>query len=96
MARRMYNSLKRSGQSLYYEPSDWERAILAAEVTTRILSQDRVTSEGWRVIREYWGDLATTEAERRRAHMQVDRQQTSVESEGNVTAIDEYRKALGG
>lgn len=37
IARRMYASLQESGESAFYEPSDWEAARLAAEVTTSML-----------------------------------------------------------
>jgi len=37
IARRMYASLRDSGQSSFYEPSDWEAARLAATVTTDML-----------------------------------------------------------
>lgn len=40
IARRLYNSLKESGESEFFEPSDWEAARLAAELTSRMLGAD--------------------------------------------------------
>lgn len=40
IARRLYNSLTESGQSEFFEPSDWEIARLAAEITSRMLGSD--------------------------------------------------------
>lgn len=38
IAKRMYRSLKISGQSLLYEPSDWSAALLAGIATTQMLT----------------------------------------------------------
>lgn len=42
VAKRWFNGLKRSGQVVFYEPSDWETAYLLAETISRELKPQPV------------------------------------------------------
>ncbi len=97
IARNLYNSLKASGQSQFFEPSDWQAARLAAEVTSRLLKNaDRTSAQLFAAVWAAWDDLMTTEAARRRARLQVMRElEEASGADTPPTSFDEYRKALG-
>lgn len=88
VARRWFNSLKDSGQSQFYEPSDWAAAFLVAESLSRDLQPQciGVTEEGEPVMRtvpikgasmsaylKAMTSLLVTEGDRRRLRMEVER-----------------------
>jgi hypothetical protein len=66
-----YNSLKLSGQSASYEPSDWATALVAAQLMDELL-QGGFASPG---LLAEWNDMAsrlcTTLGDRRRARIQL-------------------------
>lgn len=96
IARRWYLALRESGQSAHYEPSDWAAALYVADAMTRNLHQGGKFSSV--LFSSVWGamnDLLTTEQARRRARIEVERDLAEQDDRPQVTAIDEYRKALG-
>jgi hypothetical protein len=92
IAKAWYRSLKDSGQSKYYEPSDWQTARYVAELMTGVLSDDRPSSEMVKALTTLMASLCTTEGERRRVRMEIERQTEDGES-ATVTAMDAYRRA---
>lgn len=98
-ARAWYRSLARSGQSRYFEPSDWELARLAAELLSRQLRSDRPSAELLKVVYSAMSALGTTEADRRRMRIEVERPQLGAEDEARraaVTVLEEFRRLSGG
>jgi hypothetical protein len=93
IARRWFNALRASGQSQYYEPSDWEAAVFVAEAITRTLNTRRFSSQAFAAVWQAMGDLLTTEADRRRVKIEVERVDAAPVDD-RPTALDEYRKAL--
>lgn len=113
VARRWYESLADSGQSRFYEPSDWATAYLLAESISRDLKPQVVGihPETGRPVRaaiplkgaslaaylRAMTALMVTEGDRRRARLELERPDGGEqETPAGVTALDEYRKALGG
>lgn len=110
IARRWYRSLRLSGQAQYYEPSDWVAALLLVEQMSRLLNpQTIITKAGDALVIEsplggkeftaIWSamnDLFTTEAARRRARIEVEREgDAQVEAAPpGVAALTEYRKRM--
>lgn len=94
IARRWYESLKASGQSLFFEPSDWAAAVFVAESMTRLLTGRRFSAPLFTGIWAAMEDLMTTEQSRRRARLEVERGEVE-EDEDAPTAIDDYKKAMG-
>lgn len=88
-----YRSLAASGQSQFYEPSDWAAAALVAAVMTRLLATRRFSAQLFSGVWAAMEALMTTEASRRRARLEVERAIDEA-SENAPTAIDEYRKVL--
>jgi hypothetical protein len=92
-----YRSLAESGQSQFYEPSDWQAARYVAEVLSRNLKQGRKFSSV--LFASVWaamGDLLTTEADRRRVRMEIERgdDNEGEQQPAGVTAIAGYRERL--
>jgi hypothetical protein len=94
IARSWYQSLRKSGQSQFFEPSDWQAARFVAEVMTKNLNAERFSAHLFASVWSAMGELLTTEGARRRARMEIERDGVKPESAG-VTAISDYRAALG-
>jgi hypothetical protein len=110
VARRWYASLAKSGQSAFYEPSDWATAYLVAESMSRELSPQGLVYQG-KVVGYHtmtvkagalsaWLQAMTvlmvTEGDRRRAALELQRPKPSGGEEGNadVSWIDDARQRL--
>ena len=91
IARRWYLSLKRSGQAQFYEPSDWMTAKYTADLMSRLLNDDRPSAEMVKALNPLMASLLTTEGERRRVRMEIERQGESAGA--GVTVMDAYRDA---
>lgn len=94
VARLWFESLKDSGQSLFFEPSDWALAVVATRVLTKALRPESPASmmgQAWAMM----DGLLTTERGRRKARLQVQRGIAEKPAEG-PTAIDKYRARIGG
>lgn len=110
MARAWYESLAGSGQSVWYEPSDWATAVLVAESISRDLKPQVVgvhpeTGEPvWATIPlrgtslaaylKAFTALVVTEGDRRRARLELQRGQ--VEPDSSVPSLDDYRGRFTG
>ncbi len=94
IAKRWYNSLKRSGQSAFYEPSDWAYAQLLAYEMTVLLAEEKVRAAALQTIMSGMNDLLTTEGSRRRMRLELERGESS-ETESNVVSITDYAAFYG-
>lgn len=92
IARRWYNALKKSGQSDYFEPSDWAAALYVVEGITRNLEGTRFSAQLFATVWSAMESLLTTEQARRRARVEVERGVS--EPEDKPTALDAYRKMV--
>lgn len=96
MVRRWFQSLGESGQSVFFEPSDWASAAIWAEVLDRALAQGDRPSPG---LVAAWlsgsGELLATEGSRRRMRIELERgSQVDEDSDAAVAALDQYRRRL--
>lgn len=99
IALNWYNSLADSGQSIYYEPSDWQTAYITAEL---ISAEFYDHMDGRKIrptmiaeVRALMTELLTTEAERRRVRLEVERAQRQDNTEAEVVSIMKKYKDLG-
>jgi hypothetical protein len=97
-ATRWYESLAESGQSYFYEPSDWAQAWVWAEMLSRVLMQgDRPSAQLIMAWSAGATELLTTEGARRRMRMELERTKAVDEDEeAAVAALDDYRKRFLG
>lgn len=93
-----YAALELSGQSRYYEPSDWQTAQIAAETLHRFLTDEKPNAQLLGQFNAMQAALMVTEGARRRAGVEVVRRQdvdpTEKPAGENVTRMDERRKRL--
>jgi hypothetical protein len=96
ISRDWYQSLARSGQAVFYEPSDWATARYVAEAMSRGLESSRFSAQLFAAVSSAMTELLTTEGARRRARLEIERGAPKDEQPAEVTALDDYRAALGG
>lgn len=93
-----YRSLKTSGQSKFYEDSDWQAARFTAHYASSVLkaAENKENPAALRAasIRQIWammGDLMTTESARRRVRVELIRPGAGEAEAAEVFDIDDYR-----
>lgn len=94
-----YRSLKTSGQSKFYEDSDWQAAKFTAHYASSVLkaaeSGENPAALRAASIRQIWsmmGDLMTTESARRRVRVELIRPGAGEDEGAEVVDIDDYRE----
>lgn len=86
-----YESLKQSGQSKWYEPSDWQYARYTLSFANRLIKNNRPSSNMFAAINSALQDLLVSEGQRRRVRMEVERN----EAKGEVVDLAEmFREKL--
>lgn len=94
LAADMYESLKSSGQSQYFEPSDWQRARLMCEMLSRLLYAGKLSSMLYTAIQQDMAALLMTEADRRKLRLEIDRGAADTSAEdAKVSQMAAYRRA---
>lgn len=84
IAIRIYRSVKQSGQSQYFEPSDWAMLYFACDELTHYMSPaGKRSAMKLAQILQLFSSLLMTEGDRRRVAMEIDRGpvDTSVEDQ---------------
>ncbi|KOU30327.1 hypothetical protein ADK53_28800 [Streptomyces sp. WM6373] len=97
IATTWYLSLRESGQAAFYQPSDWAMARYAAELMSRGLSEDRPPNGQYvAALNSVMASLLTTEGDRRRVRIELERKPAVKAVSASVTAIADYRSSIGG
>jgi hypothetical protein len=91
-----YLSLRESGQAVFYQPSDWAMARYAAHVMSQVLLSERANGQLVAALNSVMSSLLTTEGDRRRARMELERRPAVKQAPAGVTAIADYRASIGG
>ena len=97
IVRNWFESLKKSGQSQFFEPSDWASAMFVGEAMHRCIKVDgagmnaNLFTGAWSAM----SDLLSTEGARRRLRLELERNKGEEKSR-SVAAIDAYRNRLAG
>jgi hypothetical protein len=94
IAKAWYASLSESGQTQFFEPSDWQAAQYVAEVMSRNLREKKFSGSLFNAVWSAMSDLLTTEAARRRVRLEIERVGDGEEPPAGVVAISDYRKRL--
>lgn len=91
-----YLSLRESGQAAFYQPSDWAVARYVAELMSRGLSSDRPPNGQYvAALNSAMSSLLTTEGDRRRARIELERNEPGPKLAA-VKPLDAYRDIAGG
>lgn len=93
LARDWFVSLGESGQSVFYEPSDWQIARIAATAMSRELVRDSIRSTMLAEFMSIAESLLTTEGDRRRVRLELERDSGDPVEDPGVAIMDKYRKA---
>jgi hypothetical protein len=94
VARRWFESLAESGQSAFYEPSDWATAQLLAESMSRdLLTGEPVRGAALAAWLKGMSSLLVTEGDRRRVQVELIRP-SGEEGDADVSELAEYRRRL--
>ena len=98
LVRDWYESLARSGQAAFYEPSDWQVARYVAEAMHRnVATSDRFSATLFASVMSAMSNLLVTEGDRRRLRIELERAaQVDADVEAAVTALDEYLTRISG
>lgn len=92
-----YLSLRASGQAVFYQPSDWAMARYAAHLMSTVLTAERgPNGQLVAALDSVMARLLTTEGDRRRARIELERQPAERSAPAGVTAIADYRASIGG
>lgn len=91
----LYESMKNSAQSKYYEPSDWASARVTFHFLNKLLRSTKPSAQMLASVSSMMTTLLLTEGDRRRVRIEVERNPEA--PEGKVIQIsDLYRERLGG
>jgi hypothetical protein len=97
VAKDWYQSLKKSGQSAWFQPSDWMEAYVAAEVLSRMLEADKLSAMLYASWAGHTSRLLVTEGDRRRVRIELERaQQKDPDKEAGVASMKAWRDKLAG
>ncbi|MDX3509175.1 hypothetical protein PV755_09595 [Streptomyces caniscabiei] len=92
-----YLSLRESGQAAFYEPSDWAVARYAADLMSKVLLSERgPNGQLVAALNSVMSSLLTTEGDRRRARMELERKNPAGPQLASVSPLDSYRDIAGG
>lgn len=95
MVQDFYDSLVISGQSKFYEPSDWEYARLVCFIMQNIVTSPRPSSEMFKALQTAMSNLLITEGDRRRLRLEISRSEKKAEVEDESQAlIMEFRQRM--
>ena len=86
-ARAWYRSLAKSGQSQFYELSDWQHARLVTLFLSDALKAPTPDAEMWAVVFALMDGTLDTDAARRRAGIEIER----AHSRPELIPIENYR-----
>lgn len=98
VARRWFDALAVSGQSRFYEPSDWATAEVLAESMSRDLREGAPINSGrLAAYLKGFSSLLATEGDRRRVRLELSRPDADAgESGGSVSWLDAARRSSSG
>ncbi|MFJ9671080.1 hypothetical protein ACIRP5_09880 [Streptomyces sp. NPDC101221] len=92
IARRWYDSLVNSGQSFFFEPSDWAQAAYVAEAMSRNLNQgQRLSGQLFAAVISAASDLLTTEGSRRRLRIELSKAEAAEVDSGIADLMAAYK-----
>lgn len=93
VARDWFTGLAASPQAVFYEPSDWQMAVIAALVLDEWLTTRRATTMS--EFRLLASALLATEVDRRRAHIEVRERATEPARPYGEVVAREWKARLG-
>lgn len=97
IARDWFVSLGSSGQSAFYEPSDWQVARYVAQAMSENLSAGRFSAQLFAAVMAASTSLLVTEGDRRRLRLELSRRETvDPDAERADATVTDLMSRLGG
>lgn len=98
VAQEWFTSLAQSGQSVFYEPSDWATAAYVAEAMSRNLSAGKFSAQLFAAVMSGMSSLLTTEGDRRRVRLELERSGQAADPDAVLSerAVDDWLRQLTG
>jgi len=98
IARDWFDSLAKSGQAVFYEPSDWATARYVADAMSRNLSTGRFSAQLFAAVMAASTTLLVTEGDRRRVRLELARAPAGPDAAELTAAtdLDAYRSRISG
>ena len=92
----MYDALAESGQSQFFESSDWQFAFLLMERMSRLLERDDPAPAAWVGVDRGLARLLVTEGDRRQMRLELERKTVRAQSDDAraEATISDIRKRL--
>ena len=96
IARRLWDSLAESGQSRFYEPSDWAVAYSLMDDLSYYKSSSKRSGQMLATIMSAMSSLLVTEGDRRRVQIELARPNAEDSEESTKVAVmDKWRQRTG-
>jgi hypothetical protein len=93
----LYNDIRKSGQSAFYEPSDYAMLRIGCEIMSGQLLSDRVSAVMFASWDALMARLLVTEGDRRRMRMELEREKPeNPDADAGVAQMDAWRTKLAG
>jgi hypothetical protein len=90
-AKKWYLALRMSAQTVFYQPSDWMEAYVAAEILSELLNAGRVSAMLYAAWAGHTARLLVSEGDRRRMRVELEKAGRDDEDEkaalASVTAL---------
>jgi hypothetical protein len=94
IAKKLYNSLKTSGQSDFYQNSDWALAYALCDDLSHYKKSGKRSAQMAQTLYSALGNLLVTEGDRRRVRIELQEPEEETTSAA-VLAIADYKQELG-
>lgn len=97
IARDWFVALSRSGQSAYYEASDWATARYVAQAMSKNLSDGKFSAMLFASVMSAMSSLLVTEGDRRRLRLELERvRPVDEDGEAATATVLDLQSRLGG
>lgn len=95
IAKRLWKAMGESGQSRFYEPSDWAVAYSLMDDLSHYKNGAKRSGQMLQTIMSSLSSLMLTEGDRRRLQIELSRPSAEAEDDSKVVVMDKWRKRLG-
>jgi len=96
LVKELYDSMKKSAQRKYFEPTDWAKAKVTMHFLNKLLYSTKPSAQMLATVESMMTSLLLTEGDRRRLRIEIERQPTAPDGEAKVLSMaDRFAEALG-
>lgn len=95
VAKKLWKGIKTSGQSVWFQNSDWAYAYFCMEEVTRHMNAGKHSAMLLAAVDSMLSKLLVTEGDRRRARIELTMPEQDEGEPASVTAVKDYKKRLG-